>query len=149
MNFGPLDAYLTPRIVGGCFALCAGLLPLCIVDAIQSDRANLASRRYMICLAAGIFLFIGALSFTRPAQRYLLFVLPLAYCFVARAMAGRRLIAALVIVLSIAINGFIYANQLAKGQASAEMMKQITGDGYLPFTDAGALILQDGDQFPL
>ncbi len=65
MNFGPLDAYLTPRIAGGCFALCAGLLPLCIADGIQSESANPSDRRYMICLAAGIFLFIGVLSFTR------------------------------------------------------------------------------------
>ena len=128
-----------------------GLLPLCIVDGIQSESANPSNRRFMICLAAGIFLFIGVLSFTRPAQRYLLFILPLAYCFVARAMAGRRLMAALVIVVSIAFNLFIYANQLAKGQASAEMMRQITDDRYLnSLTDPGALsMLQDGDQFPM
>jgi hypothetical protein len=149
MNFGPLDVYLTPCIVGGCFALCAGLLPLCIADGIQSERANPSNRRYMICLAAGIFLFIGVLSFTRPAQRYLLFVLPLAYCFVARALVGRRLMAAFVIVVSITSNAFIYANQLAKGQASAEMMRQISEDGYVPLTEPGALLLQDGDQFPL
>ena len=149
MNFGPLDAYLTPHIVGGCFALCAGLLPLCVADGIQSESADPSNRRYKICLAAGIFLFIGVLSFTRPAQRYLLFVLPLAYVFVARAMVGRKLMAALVIVVSIALNGYIYANQLAKGQASAEMMRQITDDGYLPLTDPGPLLLQDGDQFPL
>src|ERR1700722_3084689 len=149
MDFGPLDAYLTPRIAGGCFALCAGLLPLCIADGIQSKSASASNRRCMICLAAGIFLFIGVLSFTRPAQRYLLFVLPLAYCFVARAMVRRRLVAALVIVVSIAFNVFIYANQLAKGQASAEMMRQISDDGYLPLTEPGALLLQDGDQFSL
>jgi hypothetical protein len=149
MNFGPLDAYLTPRIVGGCFALCAGLLPLCIADGIQNESPNPSNRRYMICLAAGIFLFIGVLSFTRPAQRYLLFVLPLAYCFVARAMVGRRLMVTLVIVVSIALNLFIYANQLAKGQASAEMMRQITDDGFLSLTEPGALLLQDGDQFPM
>ncbi len=149
MNFGPLDTYLTPHIVGGCFALCAGLLPLCIVDAIQRERASLSNRRYLSCLSAGVFLFVGVLSFTRPAQRYLLFVLPLAYCFVARAMVGRKVMATLVIVLSIALNAFIYANQVAKGQASAEMMRQITDDGYLPLTEAGPLVLQDGDQFPL
>ena len=149
MNFGPLDAYLTPHIVGACFALCAGLLPLCIADGIQRESANPSNRRYKICLAVGIFLFIGVLSFTRPAQRYLLFVLPLAYVFVARAMVGRKLMAALVIVVSIALNGYIYVNQLAKGQASAEMMRQITDDGYLPLTDPGPLLLQDGDQFPL
>ena len=149
MNFGPLDTYLTPRIVGGCFALCAGLLPLCIADGIQSDSINPSNLRYMICLAAGILLFIGVLSFTRPAQRYLLFVLPLAYCFVARGMVGRRLIVTFVIVVSIAFNVFIYANQLAKGQASAEMMRQIRDDGYLPLTEPGALVLQDGDQFSL
>jgi hypothetical protein len=149
MDFGPLDAYLTPRIVGGCFALCAGLMPLRIADGIQSESADPSNRRYMICVAGGIFLFISVLSFTRPAQRYLLFVLPLAYCFVPRAMVRRKLIAALVIVVSIALNVFIYANQVAKGQASAEMMKQITDDGYLPSTKPGALLLQDGDQFPL
>ncbi len=149
MNFGPLDAYLTPHIVGACFALCAGLLPLCIADGIHSESADPSSRRYKICLAAGIFLFIGVLSFTRPAQRYLLFVLPLAYCFVPHAMARRRLLVSLVIVVSIAFNLFIYANQVAKGQASAEMMRQIIGDGYLPLTDPGPLLLQDGDQFPL
>jgi hypothetical protein len=149
MNFGPLDAYLTPHIVGGCFALCAGLLPLCFADGIQRERANPSNRRYMLCLAAGILLFIGVLSFTRPAQRYLLFVLPLAYCFVARAMVGRKVMATVVIVLSIAVNAFIYASQVAKGQASAEMMREIADDGYLPLTEAGALVLQDGNRFPL
>jgi|GEM_PF-4722788 len=57
--------------------------------------------------------------------------------------------ATVVIVASIAINVFIYTNQLAKGQASAEMMRQITDDGYLPLTEPGALLLQDGDRFSL
>ena len=149
MNFGPLDAYLTPHIVGGCFALCAGLLPLCVVDGIHRERGSPSNRRCLICLAAGIFVFFGVLSFTRPAQRYLLFVLPLAYFFVARAMVGRRLMVSFVIVVSIAFNLYIYANQLAKGQASAEMMRQISNDGYLPVTEAGEIVLQDGDQFPL
>jgi len=149
MGFGPLDRYLTPHVVGGCFALCAGLFVLCIVDGINGARANPSDQRYILCLAAGIFLFIGVLSFTRPAQRYLLFVLPLAYCFVARAMAGRRLMIAFAIVLSIAINAFISANQVATGQAAAEMMKQITDNGYLPSTAEGILGVQEGDKFPL
>lgn len=149
MNFGPLDNYLTPHIAGGCFALCAGLLPLCVADGIQREWDNVSHRRYLVCLAAGIFLFIGVLSFTRPAQRYLLFVLPLAYCFVAGAMAGRKAMVTVVIVLSIVLNVFIYANQVGKGQASAEMMRRITDGGYLPSTEAGALVLQDGDKFPL
>jgi hypothetical protein len=64
-------------------------------------------------------------------------------------MVGRRLMVTLVIIVSIAFNVFIYANQVAKGQASAEMMRQITGDGYLSLTEPGALLLQDGDQFPM
>lgn len=149
MSFGPLDRYLNLHIVNGAFTLCAGLFAFCIFDGLQGARANSSSYRYMLCLAAGIVLFIGVLSFTLPGQRYLLFVLPLAYYFVARAMAGRRSMITLAIVLSIALNAFISANQVATGQAAAEMMKQIRDKGYLPLTEPGTLGIQTDDEFPL
>jgi hypothetical protein len=56
---------------------------------------------------------------------------------------------AFAIVLSIALDVFISANQVATGQAAAEMMKQITDNGYLPSTAEGILGVQEGDKFPL
>ena len=58
-------------------------MPLRIADGIQSESADPSNRRYICDLRCGgdIFIYQCFVVHAFPAQRYLLFVLPLAYCF--------------------------------------------------------------------
>jgi hypothetical protein len=98
-------------------------------------------------LAATIILFILALSPTRPAQRYLLFVIPLFYFFLLGPRRHRRATIAVVIALSVALNVFIILNQAASGMASKEMAQRIAALGLLSKTDPGPILGNVGDRF--
>jgi hypothetical protein len=149
MNFGPLDAYFNTRVVGGAFCLCAGLFFLVLIDGLSAIRADRETFRIFFCAALGITIFIGVLSFTRPAQRYLLFVLPLVYFFLAPALAGKKRVAAIVVALWVVINIYIMLNQYATGQAVAELTQKITDSGLIDVTDPGAIDGHIGNRFPV
>lgn len=149
MYFGPLDRYLAGAVVGGVFAVCAGLFVVTATEGVATARRGEADLRLVVCLILGLVAVIGVLSLTRPAQRYLLFLLPLAYLFVAPLLARRKVLAGLVIAVSLALDLFVAANQLATGRAAAAMVALLADSGRLAETDAGALAPQVGDRFPL
>lgn len=149
MNFGPLDRYLAGAVVGGAFAVCAGFLIVTAAEGVATARRGEGDLRLVVCLILGVVAVIGVLALTRPAQRYLLFLLPLAYLFVAPLLAHRKILAGLVIAVSLALDLFVAANQLATGRAAAAMVTLLTESGRLAETDPGALAPQVGDRFPL
>ncbi|MQT11690.1 hypothetical protein [Segnochrobactrum spirostomi] len=149
MNFGPLDRYLAGAVVGGAFAVCAGFFVVTAAEGVATARSGEGDLRLVVCLILGIVAVIGALALTRPAQRYLLFLLPLAYLFVAPLLARRKILAGLVIAVSLALDLFVAANQLATGRAAAAMVTLLSESGGLAETDPGALAPQVGDRFPL
>jgi len=149
MNFGPLDAYLNPHVVGGAFCLCAGLFFLILGDGLLASRAHKNTFHILLCLSLCIIGFIGILSFTRPAQRYLLFVLPLMYIFIPPALANKKLFATLVIASCVVMNVYITLNQYATGQAATELTQKILDNGLINITDPGVIDGHAGNAFPI
>lgn len=148
MRFGPLDAYINPRVCGGVFLVFAAMFVF-LASKILLDATTLSARRYLLCISVGIVIFVLVLSLARPAQRYLLFVLPLSYFFVVNDRRGGRIIAGTAVLLYAALNLFICLNQIATGSVSQEMVQQITERGLLGDTNPGKLIMGNaGNRFP-
>jgi hypothetical protein len=148
MRFGPLDAYVNPRIYNGVFLVFAAIFVL-LAKEVLVDAATPSARRYVLCMFLGVVTFIAILSLGRPAQRYLLFVLPLSYFFVMTKRRSGKYITAITILFYITLNLFITLNQVATGAVSQRMVQQITTRGLLNDTDPGKLIIGNaGDRFP-
>jgi hypothetical protein len=147
MRFGPLDAYINPRIYGGAFLVFAVIFVLLAKDTLLNATTS-SSRRYVLCMFLGIVIFVAILSLTRPAQRYLLFVLPLAYFFVmTKGRSGKYITGATVMAYGTIIL-FITLSQVASGAVARNMMQQITERGLLDDTEAGYIMGNAGDRFP-
>src|SRR5271165_5851937 len=98
MRFGPLDAYISPRIYSGLFLVFAAIFVLLSKD-ILLDAATPSARRYLLCMFLGVMIYVVILALTRPAQRYLLFVLPLSYFFVmTKRRSGKYITGATILV---------------------------------------------------
>lgn len=148
MRFGPLDAYVNPRIYSGVFLVFAAIFVLLSKEMLR-DAATQSARRYLICMFLGVLIFIGLLSLARPAQRYLLFVLPLSYFFVIDKRRGGKYLAGIAILFYVILNVFITLNQVATGAVSQQMLQQITARGLLDDTDPGKIVIGNaGDRFP-
>ena len=148
MQFGPLDKYITPRIYGGCFLVFAGIFVLASREVLRAT-STAASRRYLECIFVGLSICIVILSLTRPAQRYLLFVLPLSYVCVMDKDRTNKYITAVAASFYAVLILFITLNQVATGAVARKMVQQIAARGLLNDTDPGDVIRgAEGDRFP-
>jgi hypothetical protein len=148
MRFGPLDAYVSPRIYSGVFLVFAAI---CVLwgKEVWADTATTSGRRYLFCMLLGVAMFIGILSLARPAQRYLLFVLPLSYFFVITRGRTEKFLNGIAILFYAVLILFITLNQAATGAVSQKMLQQIIARGLLNDTYPGAILLGSvGDRFP-
>lgn len=148
MRFGPLDAYINPRIYSGVFLVFAAIFILLSKDILRA-AATPSARRYLLCMFLGVMIYVAILSFTRPAQRYLLFVLPLSYFFVmTRSRSGKYITGATISAYAVLIL-FITLNQVATAAVAQKMVRQITARGLLDDTEPGDLIIgAAGNHFP-
>jgi len=147
MNLGPLDTYVNKHIVNGVLGMLSGVLVICLYVGL--DPPFLSTKR-STCLAAivsSVIFFILALSLSRPAQRYLLFIVPLFYCIILRPKKHHLTMVGFAILLSIALDLYILLNQIASGVASEEMAAHIEERGLLSKTDPGAIAGNVGDRF--
>jgi hypothetical protein len=147
MRFGPLDAYINPRIYSGTFLVFAAIFILLSKDILLNTNTP-SARRYILCMVLGIFIFVAILSLTRPAQRYLLFVLPLAYFFVMTKSRSGKYITGTTILVYVILILFITLSQVATGAVAQNMVQQITARGLLDDTEAGDLMGNAGNRFP-
>ncbi|HSB97218.1 MAG TPA: hypothetical protein VLC91_12260 [Spongiibacteraceae bacterium] len=149
MNFGPLDKYLGARFVGGAFTVCAGLFLVALWKGVAFYRDDRCAHRFMLCCAVGVLIFIGCLSATRPAQRYLLFVVPLFYLFILPGFKGRPRTLAVTFALYTLLNIYVALNQYATGSAAIEITEKIAQSGLLGATNPGVIVGHTGNYFPV
>lgn len=149
MNFGPLDPYLGAQFTGGILCLCAGLFFLTMIDGLAAIHDNNEAKRILICIMTGILIFIVVLSFTRPAQRYLLFILPLAYLFISHHFRTNKLLVASIILLSIFMNTYILISQYAAGKAALELTQKLEKLDLISTTNPAFITSYTGNAFPL
>lgn len=149
MNFGPLDAYLDYRVMNGLF-----LATLCIFIPIvryfrNSAPASSDAARFAWSYTVGAIIFIGILSISRPAQRYLLFILPLSFAFVLPLLATRKGLIGITLAFYMLMNIYIGLNHYATGHAATDLTHKIETAHLLELTSPGALIGHTGNRFPM
>lgn len=147
MNFGPFDRYLNEKLVYGFLCVCAGLLILVLQDCFRAHK-HPETRRLLACIAAGIVFFLAMLSLTRPAQRYLLFVLPFAYYFLTIHAGKRKILVGATILLMASINVYVAFSQYATGSASRELVQKLEASGLIADTSPEIILGHVGNEFP-
>lgn len=150
MNFGPLDGIVSPAISGGGFMILTLVLVVIIYQAIEKIDFNwsgLTSFRYVLCMVLGIVAFLFILSFTRPTQRYLMFILPFAYLILLPRVLGNRMIIYSSIVMYAVMNFFLLGNQYATGSATQMMVNELRKKGMVEKTEGGAINAHAGNVF--
>jgi len=146
MNLGPLDSYVNKHAANGVLGMLSLVCAACL--AIGQDRSffNAKGARFLGLEAAIIFVLL-ALSLSRPAQRYLLFVIPLFYVVMLLPRKQNWAVLASAMFLSIALDLYILLNQVASGVAQQEMAARIAERGLLSKTDPGPIASNVGDRF--
>jgi hypothetical protein len=147
MNLGPLDRYVNKSAANGVLAAFSALLPICLVMGVSRSGFAAKAATIKLGLAATIVLFILALSPTRPAQRYLLSVVPLYYFFFLAPQKHHRATIAATLLFSVTLDVYILLNQAASGIASEKMVQRIAELGLLSSTDPGPIEANVGDRF--
>jgi hypothetical protein len=144
MNFGPLDRVLNRHFANGALMVFsqAVLFPL----FFQPPDLRVIARRRML-IAVGVVGVLAVLSLTRPAQRYLLMLLPFYLLALPRGRFGSRALVVAVIASYLAVDLVIGWSQWCSGSAAAQMAREIEGAGLLAATDAGAIESHVGDRF--
>jgi dolichol-phosphate mannosyltransferase len=147
MDFGPLNTLISFRVYSGAFCLGAVAFVLLLKDAFQNRRDTLQGPRVGL-LISGFLCIVCCLSVTRPAQRYLLFVLPLLFCLLNFDFPRRRLLLSLTAACYIFSDAFISLSQIASGGTAADLTAQIVSHGLLADTDPDILTCYTGQFFP-
>jgi len=138
LNLGLLDYFLSGRAISffHMFGLITTLLFLFMMtrDAIWHKCSYSG---FLLCLVVG---FIAFYSFFRPAQRYLLYLVPfvLYYFTVIMAKRSRKLVLTLggvtaIFFMFVTSGSVLY--QIAQGTAADRMMRWVTANGFRELTE--------------
>ena len=140
MNFGPLDPYINPKV----FLLISGFVTavfVLILYKLISDSGNSSESNIFKAISLGILIFICLLSFTRPSQRYLLFILPVLYLAIMASpkMKIPKYLAILTGSVYLSLSAFATTYQFVVGNAAQEMALKIEEAGLTGSTHPGAI----------
>jgi hypothetical protein len=146
MNLGPLDSYVNKHAANGFLGMLSLVCAACFLR--EQDRFIFSAKEArLLGLEVAIIFFLLVLSLSRPAQRYLLFVIPLFYLGMLLRRKRHRVMLVSAILLSVVLDIYILLNQVASGVAQEEMAARIAERGLLSKTDPGPIAANVGDRF--
>ena len=161
LNFGPADRYMNQNIVGVLFSFLSFCFHFCIIFAVYEEK-NLSPEISFflkpIFLLFVIIVFILVLSFARPSQRYLLFIIPFYILFLKTTVKKPDGAAFVLAAISLAANAYVGLNQYATGTAARqisqalvalEITEPVSGQAItVKEVNPGAVHGHTGDMFP-
>ncbi len=144
MAFGPFDDWLNLNVMNGILAILAAgvFIPLLLFIGKKNH-----SNKLMASLSLAVIIILLAFSLTRPAQRYLMFVLPVFMIALPVSVYRSRLILSCIFGVFITVNATLGYNQWRTGGAAEQMLSQIEQAGLGEVTDIGTIWSHVG--FPL
>lgn len=140
LNFGPLDAYLGEKFRVFILSLLI-FIPLFFMAIPDKDR------KFRWRMGASIFFVLLLLSSSRPAQRYLLFVIPFFIFFIPDTILKSRGVILSSALLFFLTNTFIELSRYATGSAAELMVNKLSREGMLQQTNPGIIEAHAGDKF--
>jgi hypothetical protein len=148
MNFGPLDRFIPPTFIpllSGVGPILVGLLFI----AFYQDSINHENSRFVLSVLLGILIFLTVLSTTRPAQRYLILVIPFFYFlfFASNLYRPSKYITIFSVVCFLCLNAYAAIYQYVVGTAANEMADKIQSMGLANHTRLGAIEGHVGGRF--
>lgn len=144
LNLGPLDAYVSERVrvVGLSLLFVFGWV---LIFFKGEGRESFGRVRILVGLS--VLFVVLSLSLTRPAQRYLLFVLPVFMMILPRDIIRNRVVVAFAVMLFITANAVIETNKWSAGLAAQKMLGELSERGIIQVTNPGAISPSVGDAF--
>jgi len=133
MNLGPADRWVPPSMRAALFAALSTGLALPLWLRRREDG------RFPVTLWCAIVAMLVVFSLTRPAQRYLLFVLPLVIALLPAQLFSRRSMLVTTLSLFVLANAFVEYSRACTGTASERMAAKIVELGLATSTDLGAI----------
>lgn len=151
MGFGGFYDKLMSNKVASLIRVCSLLLAFFLFVQLM-DSAFRERNRIALFLVCTLFPFLIISSFSRPAQRYLLFCLPFLtfYVIVVLGAGMPRLVRWLgwpSVIIFIAITFLSIFYQIGQGRASENMAQWIILNGYLKDTEPGSIMPHAGLHF--
>ena len=136
MDLGPLNRFLAPELQVVFFSILSVFAVLLVFGWDYSSSWWSDSKKM---LGLSVFVMLLVLSYARPTQRYLLFVLP----FFIMALPVALLRSKIAVYLSLAVfwgaNGFIEYSRWCTGEASRKMVDKIVASSLIQVTDPGSI----------
>ena len=146
MNLGPLDRWIPKAPMMGIFLLLASV---CVTPLFIRCDDGKGVGQVKKALVWAVLVTLLVFSVSRPAQRYLLIILPLYLLSLPRLAFRLRALVPLALILFFAIDGFIAYSQWCTGTAAIKMVHSLEGAELLDITDPGAIDSHVGNRFPL
>ncbi len=143
LNLGPLDRFINKNAMAGIFLL----FSLFFLTPFLATQENITVKKFNSLLAISIILIISAFSLTRPAQRYLLVVIPFFYFLVPQRVINNKKVIIVSVFMYTMINIFIGYSQWNTGSAAEKMVYAIRVAGLIDVTNPGIIEGHVGNQF--
>ena len=150
MNFGFLDKYINQKVVGSTFGFFAFFLLFTVYKYFKHYIYYLKANdinKILISFFITSIIFIIILSFTRPTQRYLIFIIPFFYYIIDFKLYVKKYILYITLILYSIFNLFIFSNQYNTGIATKNMVDEIIKKKILNITEAGSIKAHAGNIF--
>lgn len=142
LNVGPLDAVINKNVLNGLLAFLS-IYFFSLIYFTPRNESQLFTR--VACLSIGLVIF--ALSITRPAQRYLIFVIPFYVLLLPENLISNKYLARSSVAIYCLINIFIGYNQWCTGTSAEVIATKIKNGNLLPFTSPGVVEPHVGNLF--
>ena len=143
LDLGPLNRWISPQMSSGMLTLFASIGVFSLCSQIRSEHPN----RNKILIITGIAVFIFVLSFTRPAQRYLIYVLPFFLLTLNHGLFKSNRIVIPTVVILFSVNTFVAYSQWCTGAASIKMVEHVISQDLISVTNPGDIEGHVGNYF--
>lgn len=145
LNLGPLDRFLNKNLMAGIFLLLSSLFLM----PLFFNSSNEEFKHFNILLAIAILVVIFIFSLSRPAQRYLLVILPFFFFLVPKNIISNKIILITTISLLTFANIFLVYSQWCTGTASIKMVDAVRAAGLINVTHPGVIEGHIGNKFDI
>jgi len=141
LNFGPVDSLLSDRVRVFILAL------MCLATSTLIFSSDIKSNKVKFTLGLALLMTLFVFSSSRPAQRYLLFVLPFFILGLPVTILNSKTVVFTTLGIFISANFFIESSRWATGMAANLMVKKLEVENLIQKTDAGAIEGHVGNKF--
>jgi hypothetical protein len=144
MNLGPLDRWIPTPLATGTFTL---LFFIYAVPFFKNPLNIISADRTKNLIRLALLAIIFILSTSRPAQRYLLLILPVFLLTLPRSGLRSKILLPVTLMFFGCVGAFINYSQWCTGTAAKKMVGAIETAGYLNETNPGAINGHEGNRF--